>query len=95
MSLCVYYGSGVSEDDGDEFTRLSKKSGISSYSESISLCEVHLGCTFEQILKAKNHILEGGLLSLLVFPKENSTPRDMYIQKFDGKKKCGLLSPVG
>ena len=61
----------------------------------ISLCEVHLGCTIAQILKAKDHILEGGLLSLMVFPKANTGPSDVYMKRFGGRKNCGMLNPVG
>lgn len=34
--------------------------------------DVHLGCTFRHILKAPGHVLAGGLLTLLVFVKNNS-----------------------
>ena len=82
-------------DDDDEFSNISAKPDSKSDSGNISISEVHLGCTIDQILKAKNHILEGGLLSLMVFPKANTAPSDVYLKKFGGRQQCGLLSPVG
>lgn len=83
----------IEASEDDDFDSVSSKS--TGNSGAISLSEVHMGCTIEQILKAKNHVLEGGLLSLMVFPKANTAPSDVYLKKFGGRKKCGLLSPLG
>jgi hypothetical protein len=92
------------DDDDDDFGKASpsNKSSSSSSSKSsdnssgvIRLTEVHLGCTIAQVLRAKGHVLEGGLLSLMVFPKANQAPSDVYLKRFGGRGQCGLLSPVG
>ena len=82
---------GDSDDDFDKFSARALKHDLSG---SISLCEVHLGCTFDRILRAPHHILDGGLLSLIVFPKANTSPSDVYMKKFGGRDKCGILNPV-
>lgn len=96
---CPIYSTSIEHDSEDDFdnasTRQSSSGSNSEGSAVISLTEVHLGCTFEQILKAKGHVLEGGLLSLMVFPKKNKAPSDVYLRRFGGRAQCGLLNPVG
>lgn len=53
------------------------KSSSSSKVEAVEFAkvgylDVHLGCTFKDILKAPGHVLPGGLLTLLVFVRNNS-----------------------
>lgn len=39
--------------------------------ERVGYVDVHLGCTFYDVLRAPNHVLSGGLLSFLVFVRGN------------------------
>lgn len=95
--ICIRTAIERDNDDDDDYAKASssgRKSKEASSAGIIQLTEVHLGCTIAQILKAKNHILEGGLLSLMVFPKANTAPSDVYLKRFGGRKLCGLLTPV-
>ena len=35
------------------------------------MMQLHLGCTFDDILRAEGHVISGGLLTLLVFVRGN------------------------
>jgi hypothetical protein len=36
------------------------------------IAEVHIGCRIVDILKARNHIICGGLITLFIFPRGNA-----------------------
>lgn len=40
--------------------------------DRVGYLDIHLGCTFKDILTAPGHVLPGGLLTLLVFVRDNS-----------------------
>lgn len=104
LYICVNRTAIESEnDEDDDFAKVSssstnsegqKEGETATTGATMQLTEVHLGCTIAQILKAKKHVLEGGLMSLMVFPKANQAPSDVYLKRFGGRKKCGLLTPI-
>ena len=61
----------------------------------VGYLEVHMGCKFRDILLAPNHVLSGGLLTLLVFVKES----DAQVKFLSDVKKNGqgiwTLNPAG
>lgn len=61
--------------------------------DDIKLVEVHMGCTFRQILTAKDFVLQGGVMTLTVFPKSSQARKD-YLRLFKSYK-VGTLQPTG
>ena len=47
--------------------------------------EVHLGCSLRTVLRAQGVLLSGGVLRLLVFPREGSKAHEMFRSKADIK----------
>ena len=53
-----------------------------------------MGCTIQQILTAPGMVVEGGLLSILVFPKK-SKALELYLGQHASRTKCPTLTPNG
>lgn len=54
--------------------------------------EVHLACSFKSIVQAKNHVIDGGLLSMLVLVRNNEAHK-RFLKNYDDKVM--LLIPSG
>eukprot|EP01034_Spumella_vulgaris_P021428 gene21428-27458_t len=60
----------------------------------VSYFEVHLGCTITQILRSPGHVAAGGILSLIVFPKDNAAHRRFLKGCKDEGLRIAPLNPV-
>jgi len=58
--------------------------------------EIHMGCSLLQILTAPGHVLPGGLLTLVVYPRGNAA-HQQFLQKVQGGtgKTTRMLLPTG
>jgi hypothetical protein len=61
--------------------------------ERVGYLDVHLGCTFKDILKAPGHVLPGGLLTLLVFVRDNSAHLKFLENVSESRHGVWSLSP--
>lgn len=49
------------------------------YSDKATILEIHLGCTIDMISKIPGHILIGGMINILIFPKDSMAHKS-YLQ---------------
>ena len=61
----------------------------------IGYLDVHLGCTFRDVLTAPNHVLSGGLLTLLVFVRGNKAHKKFLADVGKNGHGIWLLHPSG
>jgi hypothetical protein len=76
--LADYYGegdSGSGSSNGNDKkggdSGAAKQGGSGNKPPDPAFCEVHLGCTLQQVLSCRRHVTAGGLTSLLAFPRGN------------------------
>ena len=61
----------------------------------IGYLDVHLGCTFRDVFTAPNHVLSGGLLTLLVFVRGNKAHKKFLADVAKNGHGVWLLHPSG
>ncbi|CAE7603073.1 unnamed protein product, partial [Symbiodinium microadriaticum] len=62
--------------------------------DNAQLLEIHMGCTIQHILAVEGMVVEGGLLSILVFPK-NCSALKKFLEHYHLKMGVPTLTPDG